>query len=184
MKKILKSVALVMSLALVLGMTAFAAEPIVTSIGDEVLYVDEVENDTIQPRFPNRAHVYSIQAYAGFSTGQYITNAYTYVNGFTGQTGRIALNEETRAYYELGNCDSVYVEFVIDKGGADTYEFYVDGKQIGQGAFGNSPSGMLDKFSFIAPVDENGEADWKIVLHNYGDTNKAGYPLYGYVTLE
>lgn len=185
MRKILKMTAFLMAFVLMFSTTVFAAEPAVAPIGGDGVQCGIEESDAPQPRFPSGAFVYSIKAYAADTAKDvYYTDHYTYAS-FSGrpQSGSLTLNQQTRDLYEKNGCDALFVEFAFDRGGAELFDLYINGVKTDRRALGSLPAGAHDLFKLIVPV-KNGAASWKVVLHNYSDTNEAGVPVSGYVRIQ
>lgn len=179
MKKLLKIVALCMSFVFMFSTVALAAEPESSMIGDNNFQHEITENNTtVQPRYPARAGVYSVRAYAADSSKQlYYTGSSTYAE-YLGKTQAcgFTLNQQTQSLYKTNNCDAIYVEFAFERDGADYFELFVNEEKVQRASLGSLPAGSCDLFRFLVPVKE-GVAQWKVVLYNYGDKEGAGMPL-------
>ncbi len=178
MKNLVKIIALCMSFVFMFSTAVSASELESSPIGDPGFQHETIEQDMIQPRYPGRAGIYCVRAYAGDSSkGIYYTGHSTYAE-YLGKTQAcgFTLDQQTRSLYESNNCDSIYVEFAFIRDGAEYFELFVNEEKIKRQSLGSLPAGSCDLFRFSVPVKE-GVAQWKVVLYNYGDKEGAGMPL-------
>ncbi len=185
MRKLLKMTTLLMAFVLMFSTTVLAAGPAAAPIGGDDVQCGMEEDNVPQPRFPSGAFVYSIKAYAADTAKDvYYTDYYTYAS-FSGrpQSGSLTLDQQTREAYEKNGCDALFVEFAFNRAGAELFDLYINGVKTDRRALGSLPAGAHDLFKLIVPV-KNGAASWKVVLHNYADTNEAGVPVSGYVRIK